>query len=35
MSGLKNHEDAGVVYVGPSLTSSLLKFAVALTAASR
>jgi hypothetical protein len=35
MSPLTHHPDRGVVYVGPSLRSSLLKIAVALAAASR
>jgi hypothetical protein len=35
MSGLSNHPDAGVVYVGPSLSSSLLRFALALASAGR
>ncbi len=35
MSTLSHHPDRGVVYVGPSLSSSLLRFAVALAAASR
>jgi hypothetical protein len=35
MSSLTHHPDRGVVYVGPSLGSSLLRFAVALAAASR
>lgn len=35
MSGLTHHPERGVVYVGPSLTSSLLKIAAALAAASR
>jgi hypothetical protein len=35
MSGSSHHPDRGVVYVGPSLTSSLVKAALALAAASR
>jgi hypothetical protein len=35
MSGFRHHPDRGIVYVGPSLTSSLLKFAAALAAQSR
>jgi hypothetical protein len=35
MSSLTHHPDRGVVYFGPSLSSSLLRFAVALAAASR
>jgi hypothetical protein len=35
MSGLSHHPDRGVVYVGPSLTSSLVKVALALAAQSR
>jgi len=35
MSTLTHHPDRGVIYVGPSLGRSLLKFAVALAAASR
>jgi hypothetical protein len=35
MSTLTHHPDRGVVYVGPSLSRSLLKFTVALAAASR
>jgi hypothetical protein len=35
MSTSTNHPDLGVIYVGPSLGSSLLRFAVALAAASR
>ena len=33
MSSLTHHPDRGVVYVGPSLSSSLLKLALALAAA--
>ncbi len=35
MSSLTHHSDRGVIYVGPSLGSSLLRFAVALAAAGR
>jgi len=35
MSTLTHHPDRGVVYVGPSLRSSLLKIVVALAAAGR
>jgi hypothetical protein len=35
MAGSTHHPDAGVVYVGPSLTSSLVRFAVALAVGAR
>jgi hypothetical protein len=35
MSRSTHHPDAGVVYVGPSLTTSLVRVALALAAAGR
>jgi len=35
MSRSTHHPDAGVVYVGPSLTSSLVRFALALAVSGR